>query len=94
MSVGGDLLAPQSAVKAYVPPWEVITWKDDQLKEMYRDWGTYYVRRQRLSTARDCFNKALNIHPNDTNILRRRSETMRMQALAPAALIGAQKAQG
>lgn len=94
MSVGGDILAPQAGVKAYVPPWEVMAWNDDQLKEMYKDWGIYYVHRRRLNAAKDCFNKALNIYPNDVNILRRRSQAMRMQGLAPAALISAQKAQG
>lgn len=89
-----EISVPRASVKPYLPPWKVVARNDHQLNEMYKDWGIHHARKERFNTARECFNKALDIYPNDVNTLRRRSQSKRMQALASEALIDAQKAQG
>ncbi|ALC45316.1 wa-cup [Drosophila busckii] len=87
-----DLAPPSAGVKPHVEPWRVIGWPADQLRAMFTDWGAFFARKQRMNSSMSYLDAALEMDPNDVNVLMRRSEIKRMQARAPKALIDCKKA--
>ncbi|EDW59536.2 outer dynein arm-docking complex subunit 4 isoform X1 [Drosophila virilis] len=92
MSQSAELYAPSAGVQKHLEPWQVLKWTDGQLRAMYTDWGSYFVHRQNLHAGSRYFDAALEIDPNDTKVLLRRSQIKRKVARAPEALIDCLKA--
>ncbi|KAH8358450.1 hypothetical protein KR093_000391, partial [Drosophila rubida] len=67
--------------------WEIVGWTDAQKSNMYTDWGIYFQNTGNLPASVKYLDKALEINPNDTDALRRRSNVKRRQSRAPAAVL-------
>ncbi|XP_030370081.1 uncharacterized protein LOC115620798 [Scaptodrosophila lebanonensis] len=84
---------PASRVKPHLEPWEAVDWSPERLRSMYSNWGSFYARKQHFQHGIYYMNKSLELKPDCSSDLVKRSQFMRLMGKAPKALLDCQRAE-
>ncbi|XP_017035604.1 outer dynein arm-docking complex subunit 4 isoform X1 [Drosophila kikkawai] len=93
LSVSESLQVPAAAVKPHLRPWEIAAWSPDRQASIHSDWGMFFSRQRRFSTALGYVDNSLDLEPFNARALVRRSQLKRTMGLAPEALKDCAKAE-